>query len=202
MQGNYPETEQYLSLIKDSDDALRYFLTELKKFNEPMVVVMFGDHLPSLEQGFYEELYGKPLSSVSLEESLRRYEVPFMIWANYDIEEEQDVLTSPCFLSNKLMEVAKLPESRVQMYLDELQEDVVQINPAVYTDTEGEHHRHSDLSDKIGEYYDLQYALLKGARLHYDFQYDKDSYSMFGSEILSPKFFFGKEYEKIKSANP
>ncbi|MGN0164050.1 MAG: LTA synthase family protein, partial [Candidatus Ornithomonoglobus sp.] len=142
MSGDYPQTEQYLSLIKDSDDALRYFLNELKKFDEPIMVVMFGDHMPNIEAGFYEELYGKPLSGISQEESLSRYKVPFIIWANYDIEEESGILSSPCFLSNKLMEAAKLPKSRVQQYLDELQKDVIQINPAVYTDPSGAHHMH------------------------------------------------------------
>ncbi|MGM9936520.1 MAG: LTA synthase family protein, partial [Candidatus Ornithomonoglobus sp.] len=156
MSGDYPQAEQYLSLIKDSDDALKYFLNELKKFDEPIIVVMFGDHMPNIETGFYEELYGKPLSGISYEEALDRYRIPFIIWANYDIEEETGILSSPCFLSNKIMEVAQLPKSRVQLYLDELQQNVIQINPAVYTDPSGVHHMHSELPEQLGEYYDMQ----------------------------------------------
>ncbi len=202
MSGDYPQTEQYLSLIKESDDALRYFLNELKKFDEPIIVVMFGDHMPNVETGFYEELYGKPLSGISYEEALNRYKIPFIIWANYDIEEESGILSSPCFLSNKIMETAKLPKSRVQQYLDELQRDVIQINPAVYTDPSGVHHMHSELPEQLGEYYDMQYALLKGEMLHYDYNYTKETYPMFGSAVISPRFYFGKDYRKIKSANP
>lgn len=202
MSGDYPQAEQYLSLLRESDTALKYFLNELKKFDEPIMVVMFGDHMPNLETGFYEELYGKPLSGISYEEALNRYKIPFIIWANYNIEEETGLLSSPCFLSNKMMEVAQLPKSRVQLYLDELQQNVIQINPAVYTDPSGVHHMHSELPEQLGEYYDMQYALLKGERLHYDFDYSKETYPMFGNMVLSPKFFFGKEYEKIRSANP
>lgn len=204
MKGNYPQAEQYLSLMKDSDDALRYFLNELKKFDEPMMVVMFGDHMPNLETGFYEELYGKPLSSISYEESLSRYKIPFMIWTNYEMDaaDKSEIKTSPCFLSNKMMEIAKLPKSRVQQYLDELQESMIQINPAVYTAPNGDHHMHSDLPDKIAEYYDMQYAILKGAHLDYDYEFKSDELKMLGNMVISPKYFFGDEYERIKSANP
>lgn len=202
MSGSYPQAEQYLSLLKDSDDALRYFLNELKRLDEPIMVVMFGDHMPNIETGFYEELYGKSLAAISYEEALNRYKIPFIIWANYDIEEETGLLSSPSFLSNKIMEAARLPKSRVQQYLDELERDVIQINPAVYTDPYGVHHMHSELPDKLGEYYDLEYALLKGERLHYDYSYEKETLPMFGSLVISPRYYFGKEYDRIKSLNP
>lgn len=48
---------------------------------------MFGDHQPKLEDSFYELLYGKSLSSLSLKEQQKKYTVPFIMWANYDIDD-------------------------------------------------------------------------------------------------------------------
>ena len=52
---------------------------------------MFGDHQPKLEDSFYELLYGKSLNSLSLKELQKKYTVPFIIWANYDIDAKSDV---------------------------------------------------------------------------------------------------------------
>ncbi len=168
MNGSYPQTEQYLTLIKHSDDALRYLLESLKRYEKPTLVVMFGDHLPAIEREFYEEVYGDNLDSLSNNELYKRYVVPFVVWANYDIPEQQGVKSSPCYLSNIMMEVAGLPKSRVQLYLDELKTDIVQINPMCYFDSNGDMHTLSE-SERLAEYYDLQYALLTGENLNYDF---------------------------------
>lgn len=201
MKGDYPETEQYLTLISESDEALKYLINTVKGIKEPTLIVMFGDHMPNVEQGFYEELYGKPLSQLTNEERMRQYRVPFMLWANYDIKEQEGLKTSPSFLSSLIMETAKLPKSRVQMYLDGLHKEVQQMNQIGYYDPDGHLHKNSELP-KIKEYHNLQYALLKGERLHYDFNIEKDTYIMFGSNVISPHFVFGDEYDRIKSYNP
>lgn len=202
MKGSYPETEQFLTLIKKSDDALRYLINELKDFKEPTVVAMFGDHLPNVERGFYEELYGKSLDNLSAEEASRRYFVPFMVWANFDIETNTNVHSSPCYLSNIIMEAAKLPKSRVQMYLDELEKEVPQVNPMGYYDAGGYWHLHGE-NETLDKYYDLQYALLKGEKLAYDFDYKPQGPVMFGKYEMRPTFYeykpkAGNEPEKKK----
>ena len=173
MNGDYPLAEQYLTLIKNTDDALEYFLNELESFDEPTIVLMFGDHQPNIEKSFFEELYGSELGKLSQDELSRRYHIPFMIWTNYDSEETEDIHTSPCFLSGLLMERAGLPKSRVQLYLDELQaeSDIMQLNPKGYTDHEGTWHSHKDASG-LDTYYDLEYAILTDEKLNYDFDYN------------------------------
>lgn len=197
MQGSYPETEQYLTLMKYSDEAFAYLLASLQSFDEPTVVLMFGDHMPNIEREFYEELYGTSLDKLGYDQPQKRYLIPFVLWANYDIESEDNVNTSPCYLSNVLMDAVGLPKSRVQLYLDDLRQDVAQINPMGYYDAGGYWHELSE-SDRIGEYYNLQYALLTGERLSYDFQYDTQIYEMFGTHVIAPHFVFGEEYERIK----
>ena len=53
---------------------------------------MFGDHQPKLPDSFYELLYGKSLNNLSLKELQKKYKVPFIIWANYDIDEASDMM--------------------------------------------------------------------------------------------------------------
>lgn len=198
MEGHYPQTEQYLTCMLYSDYALKELLTELKKYKEPVIVAMFGDHQPAVEEEFYEELYGvNDLDDLTDEELSKRYITPFMIWANYDIKEATNVKTSPSFLSNLIMETAKLPKSRVQLYLDDLQEDVAQLNPLGYRDKEGIWHKHEDC-EELEHYYNIQYSLLQGENLNYDFVLYNRTYDILGEYVLSPYYLFKDESDAIK----
>lgn len=198
MEGNYPQAEQYLTCMLYSDYALKELLTELKKYDEPVIVAMFGDHQPAVEEEFFEELYGvDDLADLSDEELSKRYLTPFMIWANFDIKEATDVKTSPCFLSNLIMETAKLPKSRVQLYLDDLQAEVSQLNPLGYRDNEGVWHDH-DECDELEHYYNIQYSLINGENLNYDFVLYNRKFDIIGDYVLSPYYLFKDESDAIK----
>ena len=89
---------------------------------------MFGDHMPGIEQEFYEELYGKKLDNVKGEELLKRYTVPFIIWANYDIEEKDNLITSTNYLQSLLFETAGLPKSSIAKFTDKVRTQIPAIN--------------------------------------------------------------------------
>lgn len=179
----FPQAEQYLSVIKYTDEALKAFLDTLKQFDEPTIVLMYGDHQPNIESSFFEMLIGKKTDDFTVEEQMRKFYIPFIIWANYDIEEAEGIYTSPCFLSGRLMDVAGLPKSRVQLYLDDLQNEVVQTNPLGYYDSKGNWHDGMD-NALFDDYYDMQYAILTNEHLDYDFNYDFDRYIMFNGHKL------------------
>ena len=70
---------------------------------------MFGDHQPKLEDSFYELLYGKSLNSLSLKELQKKYTVPFIILANYDIDAKSDVENvSANYLSSLMLQQTNL----------------------------------------------------------------------------------------------
>ena len=117
-----------MSLIKESDKAFEELVRYLKNYDEPTIVVMFGDHQPAVEQEFYEELYGKSLSKLSTEELQQRYKIPFVIWANYDIESQDDLKTSPNYLSDLLLDTANVPKNEIENFTSEVRNDVPQIN--------------------------------------------------------------------------
>ena len=82
----YTETNEYLSSTKESDNAFKYLIDYFKKQDEPTIICMFGDHQPSIETEFYEELLGKKQDEWEISDIQKRYATPFVLWANYDIE--------------------------------------------------------------------------------------------------------------------
>ena len=105
-KGRYPKADQYLTLIRMSDEALQYFLEELEQIQEPTMVVMFGDHQPSVETGFFEALYGMRWTEVPDVYKLHSFRTPYLIWTNYDrpIEDAGDM--SAFMLGSEVLEEA------------------------------------------------------------------------------------------------
>lgn len=61
LKGKYPKADQYLSLMKRSDEALEYLLSYFEKSQEPTMIVLFGDHQPSVEDEFFLMIFqGRP----------------------------------------------------------------------------------------------------------------------------------------------
>lgn len=161
MQGSYAETEQYLSLIKESDSAFEEFIMNMKNYGEKTIVVMFGDHQPAVEQAFFEELYGRPLLDISAEELQRRYTVPFVIWANYDVKEQTGIKTSPNYLSDLVLDTAGLPKSATGNFTSRLSKEIPQINVMGHYDAGGVWHENDvNESDGLRDYNYIEYYQL------------------------------------------
>ena len=72
-EGKYPKTDQYLSLMKRSDQAFQYLVEYFSRIDEPTMIVMFGDHQPSVEDEFYDDIAGMPSSEITVQEHLMWY---------------------------------------------------------------------------------------------------------------------------------
>lgn len=161
MDGHYAEAEQYLSLIRESDKALEELVNYLKGVDEHTIVVMFGDHQPAVEQEFFEELYGKPLTKLTGDELQKRYRVPFVIWANYDIESKSGVLTSTNYLSDYVLETAGLPTNEVGGFTSQLRNVVPQINGMGHYDMDGYwYDNNPEKYPRLKEYEAIEYYML------------------------------------------
>ncbi len=128
--GQYPAVEQYLSLLNASDQAMGYLFERLEQTEEDTIVLIFGDHQPKLDVDFYQLLNGGPLTT--LDDQMRQYTVPFVIWANYDIPEEDLGLTSLNYLSVHLLDVAGLPRTEYHQYLAQLEQTIPAMNMLGY----------------------------------------------------------------------
>lgn len=112
----------YLSLIKLSDQALENLIEYFSQADEDTVIVFFGDHQPSNSVAApVWKLNGRSGDSLTEEEEARRYKVPFIIWANYDIEAASNVETSANYLGSHVLRAAGLPLYDYRNYLSQLE---------------------------------------------------------------------------------
>ena len=98
-------------MVKMSDKALKHLIRYFEDVDEPTVIVFFGDHLPDLDDSFYDTLLGEKTENLEGEALEQLYKVPFLIWANYDIEEQTIERTSNNYLGTYLAEVAGLEKT-------------------------------------------------------------------------------------------
>ena len=146
------QLSEYLTLVKLSDAALEKLIDYFKTQEEPTVIVFFGDHQPT--DAVVEPIWnleGKSSSDLTEEENQLRYKVPYVIWANYDIDESVNQESSANYLGAQMMEAAGIPLSDYQNYLLEQKEEMPLISTQ-HTEAEG--------SDAWLNYQTLQYYLL------------------------------------------
>lgn len=58
LAGRFPTVDQYLSLIKQSDNAFRYLINYFSQVEEPTMILLFGDHQPQVATSFYTKMLG------------------------------------------------------------------------------------------------------------------------------------------------
>ncbi len=95
--------DQYLTCLTESDQAFFELTGRLKKSSRKTLVLMFGDHQPAINISPFITWNDK------LDEAVRQYIVPYVFWANYEMEFDPPGITSPNYLSAVLKQYAKLP---------------------------------------------------------------------------------------------
>lgn len=124
LEGKYPKVDQYLSLMKESDEAFAYLLDYFQSCDEPTMIVMFGDHQPGVENEFYEDVSGILNSEMPREKQLMWYETPFYIWTNYKIQESEMGRLSAVYLGAQVLDLANLKITPYDAFLLELSKSV------------------------------------------------------------------------------
>ncbi len=136
-EGEFAQTEQYLSLMRESDRALCGLLSYFEQYDEPVIVVLFGDHQPRLEDAFYESVGGGKLESWSAEQTANLYKTPFLIWHNYDTSFWDAGDVSVNYLAPLLLSDAGLAMSPYQNYLLGKMKEIPAVNVAGAKDAAG-----------------------------------------------------------------
>lgn len=160
MSKTYPLANQYLSLVKRSDDAFKELIEYFSKVEEPVIICMFGDHQPSIETQFVEELMGKSLSLLSVKEEQKRHTTQFYIWANYDIKEQEIEMMSANYLSSLVLKTAGSELTKYNKYLLELYKTLPVIDTAGYIDSRGNYYswnQSSEYTQLLKKYEIIQY---------------------------------------------
>lgn len=160
----YPKAETYLSLINESDKALEELIYYLQQLDQPTMLIMFGDHYPNVEEAFYEELYGKKIEDLDLEETQLRYQTPYIIWTNYESESVQENMSAN-YLGAYILEKAGLSMSKYDKFLLQLKKEIPVIGMGAIEDSNGKWYDMNDLPQKYAElinnYKILQYNRIK-----------------------------------------
>ena len=171
------QVTQYLNLIRLSDEAFENLTKYFEKVDEPTVIVMFGDHQPGFTDSVYDELMGQSTTTLDIEDTSKMYQVPYVIWANYDIEEE-NLDMSANYLSSYLLNLTGSKMTGYNKYLLDLMKKVPVLSAICYIGDDGVVHatgEESEYSELIKDYQIVQYN------------------NMFDTDHRIPDFFFLKE---------
>ena len=160
-----PSANEYISLIKKSDEALEYLIDYFRDYEEDTIILVFGDHQPSDAEMTEAFNYRDTVDTETY--NVTKYITPFLIWANYDIEEDEIEATSLNYLSILLLDTAGIETTPYMDYLRILQEEIPVINAYGYMDSQYVFHSKTDL----GEYQNL---LQEYEYLQYNNMFDND----------------------------
>jgi phosphoglycerol transferase MdoB-like AlkP superfamily enzyme len=136
LEGRYPMVDQFLSLMKLSDEALEELLGYFENSDQPTMIVMFGDHQPSVEDAFWDEIAGMPSDEVPAPEHLMWYKTPFFIWTNYAHQSEDMGDLSSIFLASKMLDTAGLSMTPYQYFLLQMSKQLPVVHKIGYFDKE------------------------------------------------------------------
>lgn len=154
------ENNQYMTLVKQSDDAFKELVEHYKKEKEPTVIVMFGDHQPPLVNEFYETLFKKKQSEFTTEDTANWYSTPYVIWANYDIKEKENENMSCNYLSSYLLDMLDADVTGYNKYLMNLKKKLPVITAMFYKGDDGKFYdinQKSKYSKDMNDYAIIQY---------------------------------------------
>ena len=167
---------EYVSLIQQSDEALKYFLNKLSKLDRKVVVVFWGDHQPFFPDTYNDRWFTNEDDATHQE---RLWQTSYIIWANYDVagnsqtSQEEDLSSN--YLSSELMKLIGAPLTDYQKAHLTLRQSLPALNSVGYEDSQDRWLLSSSKSDEA--YNDTIAAACEKARSDYHaMQY----YMMFG----------------------
>lgn len=150
---------QYLSLLRLTDESFRALCSYFENVEEKTVVVFFGDHQPN-------DFVVRPIwlsnqvddSNLNSDQQALRYRVPYVIWANYDIGGQAGGDMSLNYLGSLTLRCAGVPMDAYRSYLWELKESfpVISASGQRASDTLGE----AEQKESLLMYRKLQYYQL------------------------------------------
>ena len=161
--GETNQVNTYIELAKKSDEALKDLIEYLKAQPEKYVLVVFGDHQPSINAFTNNMSYGNNTS----------WQIPYIIWSNYDMDPElmetmkNDVPASSLnYLGLTALKASNIKLPAYYQLIDKLRDEVPSINSAGYYSIEDKKYHFIDdfpsPVDKqhINDYDFMRYALM------------------------------------------
>ena len=130
--------EQYFSLIRESDDAIKELIEHYSNVDEPTLIVFFGDHQPSAATTLNDELYPQEDTA---SHAFRIYQSTYLVWANYEIAGNTELNVYDTVGANEIAAITLnkigAPLTNYQKALLATRSDVPTINVAGYLGADG-----------------------------------------------------------------
>lgn len=161
--------ETYSNGIHKTDQAMKKLIDALDNLDEDVILVFWGDHLPSL--GENQSVYQSANFANIREKGFVKqyYETPFFIYTNFEYNHSKLGTMSPIYFGPLVFEVAGIKNPPYYEFLSRLKEELPGIHPEFNVDSNGDVIQ--DLSDeqkKLLEKYELvEYDLLQGKQQSY-----------------------------------
>lgn len=166
MSQNYADAEQYLTCLHSTDQAIGTLIDRLAASEEPTIVLVFGDHLPTLSDAFYHELEGKAGDVSAAHQLFRRYETPYVLWSNYDVDfSAVPDLISINFMYPYLLQAAGMELDDYERFLYSISREYPVVSQYGIVDTEGnlcDVATDAVCAEMLRDYSILQYHRLRG----------------------------------------
>lgn len=110
----YDDFVNYINGIYLANEAFAQLVTYFENVDEPVVLVMYGDHCPSFSSEIMEMLGIDGDDYMSLK---KQYSVPVIMWSNINTEKMEFTGENINYLPQMLLEYAGLPESYMTQIL-------------------------------------------------------------------------------------
>lgn len=165
----YPQAEQYLTLINESDQALEKLIQYYEQVEDPVVIIFMGDHQPGFTGNFMDYC----MENIG-DQWLNWYHTPMLIWANYDISQSEIARMEEPYISSNyilpfLSDIIGVKSTPFMNFLRAMHEDLPVINPAAIIDESGSfvgiqsEEMTPENLEWLGKYAIVQYYLLNDA---------------------------------------
>ncbi len=164
-KGEFSQANQYFNLLHLSDKAFEKLINHYQNKKEKVVIIMYGDHLPAIKDGFEEAL--EALSPKD-KNPFQNHSVPYMIWANYPLQKIQGETdhVSVNYLSVLIKEALNLPFTGFEKYLLECKEAYPITSTLGIVDRQGEIYEkdYMEIDPLLAQYSFFQYNNLTGKK--------------------------------------
>lgn len=148
------QLQEYLSLVHESDEAFKQLVEYYQNVEKDTIILMFGDHQPGLGTESFDKIDARLYAeNATLEEKQRQYRSTFVIWANYDIEEQENVFLSANYLRPYLLKTAGMKLSSYDEFVLKVWEKYPAISAIGYCDNEGNWYETTQMEDELLQQY-------------------------------------------------
>lgn len=144
------ELNEYLACIDASDRDLEWFIGELRKLDQPVLLVFFGDHQASVSAAVNDAMFPDEADQTH---GARTYLTNYLVWANYDVAGAGSMRVeeaSSSTLGALALDAVGAPLSGYQEAQLGARLSMPTISALSYTDVEDRHHATGGLKTLVG----------------------------------------------------